>query len=142
MEQRKRIFVLPLTIFCLMMKRETWLIGEWVAFIPTQWKAFLKFWRDKGKRFPFSLKEKIRRNSSKKYFQKIFEKNIDIFKKSVIIDNVKRESKWVLSEVGNWWPPWVTEENLPIFSTDFGGVINQRNKKVEKTSWQYLKSMK
>lgn len=35
---------------------------------------------------------------------------------------------------GKLMAPWVTEENLPIFSTDFGGVIDQRNKKVEKTS--------
>lgn len=31
-------------------------------------------------------------------------------------------------------PPWMTEENLPIFSINFCGVIAQRNKKVEKTS--------
>ena len=30
-----------------------------MVFILTQWKMFLKFWRDKGKKFPFSLKEKL-----------------------------------------------------------------------------------
>ena len=35
---------------------------------------------------------------------------------------------------GKLMAPWVTEENLPIFSIDFSGVIAQRNKKIEKTS--------
>lgn len=39
--------------------------------------------------FHFSLDEYRLKN----LFKKIFEKSIDIFKKSVIIDNVKRESK-------------------------------------------------
>nr|DAG74416.1 MAG TPA: hypothetical protein [Caudoviricetes sp.] len=55
--------------------------------------------RDKGEEVPF-FSEKIRRKSSKKSFQKFFEKSLDIFKKSVIIDNVKREGQMTNKKMG------------------------------------------
>lgn len=42
----------------------------------------------------------FRRSSSKKSFQKIFEKSIDIFRKSDIINNVKRENRMTNKKMG------------------------------------------